>query len=243
VSGEGEDPTEINALTILGADPDIRKLASLERLRLAGKMAARVRNLTEAQKARRLNPGGKEITHGEFIATTLERENIVFGVEPIPVKEQARVMARQGMKIREIIEALGMQGIAAPAVSTLRLMVRDILAERKSLCVDCGVETRVSPLATAIAAIRCAECLRPLCPCGCGRRAPEGAMCPSVIAQRGGGPWVCASEAARRATRTRTQEQREASARKARAGITMTLEQKRASARKASAARWSSRPR
>ena len=28
---DGEDPTEINALAILGADPDVRELASLER--------------------------------------------------------------------------------------------------------------------------------------------------------------------------------------------------------------------
>lgn len=48
------DPTEINALAILGADPDVRELASLEQLRTMATLAPRLRNMTEAQRARAL---------------------------------------------------------------------------------------------------------------------------------------------------------------------------------------------
>ena len=39
----GDDDTEINALKLLGSDPDVRELASLERLRVIAAVARCVR--------------------------------------------------------------------------------------------------------------------------------------------------------------------------------------------------------
>ena len=80
----GEDPTEINALAILGADPDVRELASLERLRVMAAVAPRVRSLTEAQRAKKLRrESGAETTVGEVVDAQLARANIELDVLPL----------------------------------------------------------------------------------------------------------------------------------------------------------------
>ena len=80
----GEDPTEICALAILGADPDVRELASLERLRVMAAVAPRVRSLTEAQRARRVRrESGASTTVGEVVDAQLARANIELDVLPL----------------------------------------------------------------------------------------------------------------------------------------------------------------
>lgn len=200
------DPTEINALAILGADPDIRELASLERLRLAAKVAQAERNMSEKTRARRWKKdSGAVITHVDLIGELNKAQNIEFDVAPLPVRAQARAMARQGMTFREIVEALGLQGIDAPARQKLRDMIRGIRGERP--CMGCGAPTPTMHRTRQES--RCVECLRPLCPCGCGERAPKGAMTAHRVARRGGAPWVCKSEANRRRHAAMTPEQKE----------------------------------
>ena len=80
---DGEDPTEINALAILGADPDVRELATLERLRTMAAVAPRVRSLTEAQRAKKLRrESGASTTVGEIVDAQLARANIELDTEP-----------------------------------------------------------------------------------------------------------------------------------------------------------------
>lgn len=207
------DPTEINALAILGADPDVRELASLERLRLAARVAQAERNMSEKARARRwTKDSGGTITHGELIGELNAAQKIEIDVAPLPVREQARVMARQGMSIKAIIEALGLQGIDAPSETTLRKMVRDINRGRRRRCEGCGVEIlwkRVGGVPK-----RCGTCARPMCGCGCGARAPATAMSPKATARRRGAPWRCRSQAQgeRYAAMTAEQKAKRASA-------------------------------
>ena len=78
------DDTEINALELLGSDPDVRELASLERLRVMAAVAPRVRSLTEAQRAKKLRrESGAETTVGEVVDAQLARANIELDVLPI----------------------------------------------------------------------------------------------------------------------------------------------------------------
>lgn len=213
---DGADPTEINALAILGADPDVRELASLERLRLAAKVAQAERNMSEKTRARRWKKdSGAVITHGDLIGELNKAQEIEIDVAPLPVKEQARVMARQGMGLMAIVEALGLLGIDAPSRQTVGKMVRDILAERTAPCVDCGAHVaRVQP---RLKMVRCDECRSPWCPCGvCGKRAPRSAMSPSIVRRRGG-PWTCGSASARRANAKLQPGERSERARKAKA--------------------------
>ena len=195
-SHEGtEDPTEINALAILGADPDVRELASLERLRLAAKVAQAERNMSEKTRARRwTKDSGETITHGELMGELNKAQKIEIDVAPLPVKDQARVMARQGMSLRKIIEALGLQGIDAPSRQTVWKMVRDILAERKKPCRGCGVSQakvwcaacrRLGPHHASRA--RRARFLAIPCAGGCGRLPPE-----SAAKVRNAKVWKCA---------------------------------------------------
>jgi hypothetical protein len=186
------DPTEINALAILGADPDVRELASLERLRLAAKVAQAERNMSEKTRARRwTKDSGAVITHGELIGGLNAAQKIAIDIAPLPVRERVRVMTRQGMSLTAIIDALGLQGIDAPSETTLRKMVRDINRGRR--CEGCGVEIlwkRVGGVPK-----RCGTCARPMCGCGCGARAPATAMSPKATARRRGAPWRCRSQA------------------------------------------------
>lgn len=244
----GEDPTEVNALEILGADPDVRELASLERLRTMAKAAGGVRRMTEAQRARRVElDSGRKSTLGDAIDGVLAAAQVELDVAPLPVKEQARVMARQGMSVREIAEALGLRGNDALTSRTLRRMVRDILMERLDPCEGCGVLFRKSPYR---ARVLCEGCARPMCACGCGKRAPRSAMSASQVAERRGGPWVCKKGSARmrfaegRAgiavhNASLTPEQMADRARKLNASL--TSEQKADRARKGNATRWAKR--
>lgn len=226
---DGEDPTEINALAILGADPDVRELASLERLRLAAKVAQAERNMNEKTRARRwTKDSGETITHGELISELNKAQKIEIDVAPLPVKEQARVMARQGMSIKAIVEALGIQGIDVSSRQVIWKMVRDILAERTAPCAACGVEM---PRRGSGRPTHCYECRHPLCEGGCGERGPRGCMTPSAVAQRGGRAWRCQKCSAA----LWTPEQKSEAVRKGRAD--MTSEQRSAIARKAAAAR------
>lgn len=80
----GDDDTEINALKLLGSDPDVRELASLERLRVIAAVAPRVRSLTEAQRAKKLRrESGAETTVGEVVDAQLARANIELDVLPL----------------------------------------------------------------------------------------------------------------------------------------------------------------
>lgn len=80
---DGEDPTEINALAILGADPDVRDIAALERLRTMAAVAPRVRSLTEAQRSKKLRrESGASTTVGEVVDAQLARANIELDTEP-----------------------------------------------------------------------------------------------------------------------------------------------------------------
>lgn len=78
------DPTEINALAILGADPDVRELASLEQLRTMATLAPRLRNMTEAQRARALRlESGRSTSVGEVVDSCVARAGIELDVVPL----------------------------------------------------------------------------------------------------------------------------------------------------------------
>ncbi|HQY59813.1 MAG: hypothetical protein IPF92_21405 [Myxococcales bacterium] len=231
------DPTEINALAILGADPDVRELASLERLRLAAKVAQAERNMSEKTRARRWKKdSGAVITHGELIGELNKAQKIAIDVAPLPVRERARVMARRGMSLNAIIEALGLHGIDAPSRSTLYKMVRNIMAERGANCVVCGAVFRPRGRSAVCESI---ECRSPICPCGCGKRGtPKG----SKQASWRGKPWQCKPSSGRmtlaghkQRLAARTSEQRSESARKGKAK--QSPESRSAAARKANASK------
>lgn len=229
------DPTEINALAILGADPDVRELASLERLRLAAKVAQAERNMSEKTRARRWKKGsGAVITHGELMGELNKAQKIEIDVAPLPVKEQARVMARQGMSLTAIIKALGLQGIDAPSETTLRRMVRDILSGRNTTpCKRCGALVHTSPAARGKPKV-CDACKHPACPCGCGVRASRTAMTPSAVTKRNGALWGCKSFVNRQRHAALTREQRSERTQRANA---LTREQRSAVIRRANASR------
>lgn len=218
--------TEINALELLGADPDIRDLASLERLRLAAKVAPRVRNLTEKQRSRRVQKeGGGSTTVGEIVDAQLARSNIELDVWPLPARQQARVLARQGLTIREIAKLLGLSRPTvsrivfavigrqrAPRGSVVRSPPHHASRERRAKFLStpcaggCGRLPPVSAYRSALSskAWRCAKCaqgrarVRPVGPCA-GYGVPCAATPKTNSAQPKDGPWRCRPCAARKA--------------------------------------------
>lgn len=81
---DGADPTEINALAILGADPDVRELASLESLRTMATLAVHARRMTVAQRAKRLRKleSLEVVTLGEIVDAQQKRAGIELDTEP-----------------------------------------------------------------------------------------------------------------------------------------------------------------
>lgn len=78
------DDTEINALEILGADPDVRELASLESLRTMATLAVQARRMTVGQRAKRLRKlhSLEVVTLGEIVDAQQKRAGIELDTEP-----------------------------------------------------------------------------------------------------------------------------------------------------------------
>lgn len=95
------DPTEINALAILGADPDVRELASLEQLRTMATLAPRLRNMTEAQRARALRlESGRSTSVGEVVDSCVARAGIELDVVPLEGPKRLAICAICGTPFR-----------------------------------------------------------------------------------------------------------------------------------------------
>ena len=79
-----EDPTEINALAILGADPDVRDIAALESMRTMATFAVQARRMTVKQRAKRLRKlqSGEVVTLGEIIDSQQKRAGFELDTEP-----------------------------------------------------------------------------------------------------------------------------------------------------------------
>jgi hypothetical protein len=78
------DPTEINALAILGADPDVRELAALETLHTMAVLAVQARRMTVEQRAKRLRKleSLEVVTLGEIVDAQQKRAGIELDTEP-----------------------------------------------------------------------------------------------------------------------------------------------------------------
>lgn len=132
-----KDETEINALALLGADPDVREIAALEKLRRAAKVAPLARSLSEKQRARKLRTeSGAVVTHGEILDAQLRRDQIEIDVVSPPDRNEAvNVLCGWGLSLEEIdgltareITALAARkmGDSAPSLATVGRLVRRI---------------------------------------------------------------------------------------------------------------------
>lgn len=232
--------TEINALELLGSDPDVRELASLERLRVMAAVAPRVRSLTEAQRAKKLRrESGAETTVGEVVDAQLARANFELDVLPVDnVRPKHVPCARCGKVLA--VKPTG----RIPTVCNGRRTT--CVRPPTAVCRRCGASFAVSkagkPQTTCPDVLGgCAK--QKACTGGCGRSPPSGAFSEKNLRARNGGPWRCWRCIP---TEERAASMREYAARKApqerseivkRWHATRTPEQRSEAARKANEAR------
>lgn len=181
---EERDGTEINALELLGVDPDIRELASLERLRLAAKVAPSVRGMTEKQRARKVRQeGGGTTTVGEIVDTFCDRNKIEFSVWPSgpsgpSAQARVRALARHGLSNREIV---ALMGPSAPSRATVARLVLATIGRQRA---ERGA---VRPAPHGASRDRRAKFLATPCAGGCDRLPPA-----SAARQKNPKAWKCA---------------------------------------------------
>lgn len=94
-------------------------------------------------------------------------------------------------------------------VTKLEIEVIDGKRPKHFTCDGCGKVFRLAR--SGQPRMTCNTCRargQTVCPCGCGKAPPMHAFTPSAVADRGGRPWTCRPEAARRKYAALTPEQR-----------------------------------